>query len=141
MALPDTSDAHSGECSKVVGKCKNGKKTNKGARFDDGINRDNYVYQTKSEEYKMIAVAGISPQLSAMLAPEDQTKSAKLIEKKASEKEQFTNAPTVCLFYLYSIGKIIVSEVCSYIVISMKIRCVSCFLSIMYNKYLLYRLF
>lgn len=96
VALPDTSEAQSGDCSKVVEECKNGQKTNKGAGSDGGINRDSYVYRTKSEEYKMIAVEGISPQLYAVLASEDKIKkSAKIIEKKALEKtEQFTSAPT-----------------------------------------------
>ncbi|KAL8095044.1 uncharacterized protein LOC141690288 isoform X2 [Apium graveolens] len=96
VALPDTSEAQSGDCSKVVEECNNGEKTNKGARSDGGINRDNYVYRTKAEEYRMIAIAGISPQLSARLASEDRMKkSTKIIEKKALEKtELFSNAPT-----------------------------------------------
>ncbi|KAK1389764.1 hypothetical protein POM88_017942 [Heracleum sosnowskyi] len=70
VALPETSEAQSGDCSKIMEEYENGEKTNK--------------------------VAGISPKLSSMLASEDKMKkSPKIIEKEALEKtEQFTNAPT-----------------------------------------------
>lgn len=89
VALPDTSDAQSGDCSKIVEEYKNGEKNNKGVRSDGGNNRDNYVYRTKSEEYKMIAAAGISPQLSSVLSLEDNMKkSPKIIVKKVLEKTE-----------------------------------------------------
>lgn len=106
-STPVITEVQSGDGSKVVEEYNNGKRHSTCFRSDCGMNGGNNVYRSKAEEYKIIAESGICPQLSAMISPQARVKNAKRIEK---EREQLTDAPTVCLFHPYNYATMFLLE-------------------------------
>lgn len=96
------SEVQRGECSKVVEEDEHGGRNSKGDRTGGDINRDNYVYRTKAEEYKMLADLSGFTQLSAMFAFEARMKKKKSMkgkENKRKKQKLEIGAPRVCLSY------------------------------------------